>query len=304
MTASLAERRAKAARALAQGLQLSEAEAEARLARPPAPPPPTLPSQRGRVDDGCNEFERKLCSFLVRAYTELDHRLSIGNSILHQYLKECLDWAVGYREWRQRNPFECGWPTAPDLEAEYRQALALTTTEDLQPLRQAGVTDWALEISRPALATVQMQQGGLFEFWPDGNASGYIVPIRTEELDSPEAENPIQTTAQGQIVDLVLFTPAANARTALRYGAADWLGNCPRQEAGAAPVRVHRRPIDWLRADCEGLVCLATEPAEMCRALSRFQAIAVDQKQADQIGNIFSLPVGRPTLRIVQGGGR
>ena len=296
MTASWAERRAKAARALAQGLQLSEAEAEARLARPPAPPPPTLPSQRGRVDDGCNEFERKLCSFLVRAYTELDQRLSIGNSILHQYLRECLDWAVGYREWRQHNPFECAWPTAPDLVSEYEEALAATTAAQLNPLRRAGVTDYALEIARPAFAYVQLQQGGLFEFWPDGETQGYIVPIRAEELDGPQAECPDETTAQGQILDLVLFTPGVNAKTALRYGGADWLGNCARD---AAPI-IHRRPIDWLRADCQGLVCLATEPAEVCRALSRFPAIAVDKKQAEQIGNLYSLPVGRPTLRVME----
>lgn len=263
----------------------------------PAPAPPVDGTSSPPVDeDGCTELERTLVGFLAEAYVDIDPRLGLGNSILTGYLRECLEWTVNYRQWR-REAEPAGELAAPaDLEAEYAEALAATPADALRRLRAAGVTERSLELVRPAHALLHLRQGGLFEFDPEG-LPGFILPVRVERIASPESDDPPATIAAGCMVDMVVFTPAVNSRVALRYGVADWLGSCPADPE--QPVRLYRTPLDWLRADCDGLVCLAQRPDEVYRFLTRFRAIDVeDDSEAHRLQRVLDRQARRPEILV------
>jgi hypothetical protein len=188
-----------------------------------------------------------------------------------------------------------------DLDAEYAAALRDTTAISLRSLYDAGATERGMALAAPALARLQLNGGGLFEPDPDGPAA-FIMPVRVEFPETPESIDPLAAITSGDIVDLVAFTPALRARWALRCGAAEWLGACAPQYMEPEPVRLYRSPLDWLRASCEGMVCLATAPRDTYRFLTRFHALSVeDEEHATTLREIIDRPFFQPEILI---GGR
>jgi hypothetical protein len=128
------------------------------------------------------------------------------------------------------------------------------------------------------------------------------VPVRADYPDTPESPDPEAAIAQGDILDLVAFDPELGAQWVLRTGNAEWLGSCPPQYLEPAPVALHRSPIDWLRADCRGIVCLATRPTEIYRFLMRFAALDVaDYGHAEALQEFLERPPYYPGILV---GGR
>jgi hypothetical protein len=277
-----------------------------RHASPPVTPP------REPEGEGSPEFEAQLIHFLAEAYVQIDPKLSIGNSILAAYLGHCLRW-IEFRRWQRANtgwPAEyrdlsqpdpkIDWPPNRDLEAEYQTALAQTSQKHLRPLRDAGATARSLERIRPALIHLHLNGNGLFEPDPDSAVQAFIVPVRVEDDGwTPESSDPIATVGTGQIIDLVAFTPALRVRWATRTGLAEWLGACPPQYMDPPPVRLYRTPLDWLRGDCEGLVCLATTPNDVYRFLTRFQRLDTeDDDHATMLREILDRPPYYPEILV------
>jgi hypothetical protein len=62
---------------------------------------------------------------------------------------------------------------------------------------------------------------------------------------------------------------------------------------------LHRTPLDWLRASCEGLVCLVLKPLEILRFLVRFAAVIVDDiKHAAELRAVLDRPFLLPTILV------
>lgn len=189
-----------------------------------------------------------------------------------------------------------------DLTAEYYDALCNTGAGALDPLVRAGVTQRGLALCAPALIRLHLNGSALFVPDPDSTLSAFIAPVRVDHPQTPESLDIEAAITDGAIVDLVAFVPALKVRWALRTGAAEWLGACEPQYMEPDPVRLYRSPLDWLRASCEGLVCLATEPREVYRFLTRFYAISVeDEEHADELRQILDRPFYHPEIMI---GGR
>jgi hypothetical protein len=72
-----------------------------------------------------------------------------------------------------------------DLRLEYEAALARTTAVDLGPLRHSGVGEIGLAVG-PALAAIRIS-GDCFELDPDGDAVGFILPVRADNPVSPDS---------------------------------------------------------------------------------------------------------------------
>jgi len=84
-----------------------------------------------------------------------------------------------------------------------------------------------------------------FDFTPEG------VPCAVIEVLDENAET---------VIDLVAWPLHASERLATAVGEADMLGiPCMRNPAtyvGGRPLRVHRTPLGWLKAGCQGCVVL------------------------------------------------
>lgn len=189
-----------------------------------------------------------------------------------------------------------------DLLAEYFAALCDTQQKTLRQLIYAGATERAIAIAAPALAKVRLCGRGLFEPDPDSPNTAFLVPVRVENPVTPETVDIYRTLTDGEIVDLVAFTPGLQVRWAVRTGEAEWLGACDPQYLEPPPVRIHRAPLDWLRADCDGVVCLATDPPTIHHFLCRFHAISVDDdRYAEELREVLLRPPSVPEILV---GGR
>src|SRR4051812_42542092 len=96
--------------------------------------------------------------------------------------------------------------SAANIIDEYLAALRTTSFADLAPLRQAGVGGPGLTVG-PALASIQVADCR-FQFDPDGDERAFIVPIRIGNPISPEASDPVEAVREGEILDLLAFSPA------------------------------------------------------------------------------------------------
>lgn len=189
-----------------------------------------------------------------------------------------------------------------DLEAEYLAALGDTSPRRRRKLQQAGVPQRALDLAGPAYTRVQPVGSALFQPNPDSNLAAWVLPVRVDYPDTPESTDPEAATSLGDIVDLVAFDPELGAQWVLRTGNAEWLGACPPQYLEPPPVPLHRSPIDWLRAGCEGVVCLARAPLEIHRFLCRFAALDVaDDSHAAELALLLERPPYYPEILV---GGR
>jgi hypothetical protein len=189
-----------------------------------------------------------------------------------------------------------------DLDAEYLAALSDTSPLRRRELLQAGVPQRALDLAGPAFALVRPVGRLLFEPNPDSELGAFLIPVRAEHPNTPESTNPEAAIAEGEIVDMVAFDPSLAGHWVCRTGNAEWLGACPPQYMEPPPVPLHRSPIDWLRADCQGLVCLARAPIEIHRFLLRFAALDVaDEAHAAMLLAVLERPPQHPEILV---GGR
>jgi hypothetical protein len=192
--------------------------------------------------------------------------------------------------------------TMIELDAEYLAALADTSPRRRRQLQSVGVPQHALDLASPVFARIRPVGASLFEPNPDSNLGAWIIPVRVEHPDTPESPDPEAAIVDGEIVDLVAFDLQLAARWVLRTGNAEWLGSCPPQYLEPPPVALHRSPIDWLRADCRGLVCLARAPLDVYRFLTRFAALDVaDAGHAEELGKLLERPPTHPEILV---GGR
>ena len=152
------------------------------------------------------------------------------------------------REWRR-------------FARRYKSALAHTNTANLDPLRKVDICEAQLAAIKPAWAPIAITRDGLhFEPDPDGDGFAFIVPVRIDNLLSPEAADPVVTVRDGAIVDLLAFSAAVPNRWALRTGAGTWLGCVEPQYMGPAPTPIWRTPLRWLGEGC-GIVLLSRDGA-------------------------------------------
>jgi hypothetical protein len=186
-----------------------------------------------------------------------------------------------------------------DLEAEYLAALSDTSPLQRRELLRAGVPQHAIDLAGPAYARVRPVGRLLFEPNPDSELGAFILPVRADYPDTPESPDPEAAVGGGDILDLVAFEPELGARWLLRTGNAEWLGSCPPQYLDPPPVALYRSPIDWLRAGCQGLVCLVRAPFEILRFLARFTAIIVDDlTHAAELEVLLRHPFLSPTILV------
>lgn len=104
----------------------------------------------------------------------------------------------------------------------------------------------------------------------------------------------------GEVVDLVAWEVTGPGRWYLRAGLADALGEWHAM-AGADPVdvRVHRRPIDWLRADGDGLCLLSDDAVTNAAILTALPGIiAEDMTHRDELARLLRMPYRLPTVRV------
>jgi hypothetical protein len=192
--------------------------------------------------------------------------------------------------------------TGADLRAEYLTALRTTTFEDLRPLRDAGIGEQGLMVGL-AVASIRLSRDrSLFEFDPDADAAAFILPIRIEHAISPEAADPARAVREGEIADLLAFSPNHPARWALRMGNATWLGNIEPQYLAPDPVPVWRTPLHWLRNNCRGLVLLDRDRRAQYRVLISCDAIlAEDERHAIELRELLRQPWLAPPVLVRRG---
>jgi hypothetical protein len=184
------------------------------------------------------------------------------------------------------------------LGREYLAALRMTRFADLAPLVAAGVSWETIATAAPALARIRVSKGITFEPDDDGG-SAFIVPVRVESPITPETFDAATAVRDGAIIDLVAFHPLHPDRWALRRDAAEWLGAVEPQFIGPPAVRVWRTPLDWLRADCEGIVLLSRDRPGQYRILSGLcRIVAEDAEHAAELRRLLAHPWTSPPVLI------
>ena len=166
-----------------------------------------------------------------------------------------------------------------DLVAEIMpSAWALTRRPHQDRIAAAGVSHWAIYGPPPCLhgncgpARVSFH-GNLFEFDPDGD--GVFVMAVSEHPDEPP-------------VDLLAFKFDSPTRWWLRLGDGVLLGqhNARLAQFKEEPVVVHATPLDWLRADCQGVVVLDWSRDVLSR-LDGYGVLAADELTGRRLGGAF-----------------
>lgn len=128
--------------------------------------------------------------------------------------------------------------------------------------------------------------GDLYE--PDPDGTPVIVLGVSESPDEP-------------IIDIVAFKPSEPNRWWLRLGQAVILG---RHNARLAlfkeePLFIHATPLDWLRADCMGVVVLDWN-ADLTLYLDGYGVLAADHRTASKIEKSFRRSVRVPLVRVME----
>lgn len=181
---------------------------------------------------------------------------------------------------------------------EMRAARAALTAEHRVELLEHGVpADLIGRYSLIGAARIRIN-AGLYDPVPDGRPA-FITPALIDNPLTPEAADPLACArVTGDLVDLVAWHPRHPSRWALRVGSATWLGATEPQYMEPDPVAVRRSPLSWLRADCDGLVILSTEPAEAYRLLSSLHAIiAEDAQHVAELRRLVRQPWPLPSIR-------
>jgi hypothetical protein len=184
-----------------------------------------------------------------------------------------------------------------DLAAEMRQAVADRTPEDAKMLVALGVSPWLVDLwQMVGVATVRTSRNEpLYNPDPDGQLV-LITPALGHYPDTPETPNSDLFCRAGELIDLIAWHPKRPDRWALRTGAAAWLGCIEPQYLNPTRVQVWRSPLNWLRADCEGLCILDHNEAYRILSLCRGGITAEDPGLAAQITDILTRPWPAPTV--------
>jgi len=190
--------------------------------------------------------------------------------------------------------------TGAELEREYLVALRETRAQDLAPLTAAGVPGQAIAMAMPAIARVRVER----DFYtpdPEGGLA-YLLPVRVADPISPEAIDPDETIAAGDVVDLLAFHPKNEGRWALRAGAAEWAGAIKPLYMAPEAVRISRSPLSWLRAGCEGLVLLSRDRRDQYRILTGCLGgiLAEDLRHAAELRRVLEHPWPAPRVIVAE----
>jgi hypothetical protein len=158
-----------------------------------------------------------------------------------------------------------------DLNREFLAALFAMERDDAVELVDCGVPFEAIANLLVGIARVSRVVDAELLYEPDPTGVlEFITPVRVDEPMNPESHWPWHTVRRGEIVDLLAWDPRQPDQWALRVGIADWLGAVEPQLCDPEPVWIWRTPLDWLRADCAGIVPVSNDPARIYSLIMRF----------------------------------
>jgi hypothetical protein len=174
--------------------------------------------------------------------------------------------------------------------------------------REGDESDLRHELRRLGVATLLVDLGLI------SSARGYIDAGRFEpHPDGPLAAAVHVRTGRGPCVGGVPFwwvlhgpqrdVVAVDLRDPTRFGLlggwADWIGAAPLQ-AMAEPVVIHRDPIAWLRAGCQGIALLTRDQRARQRILGEFRRLAAaDLDHGLELRRVLELPPqGQPEILV------
>jgi hypothetical protein len=150
-----------------------------------------------------------------------------------------------------------------DLDAELSAAVSAMRPLHVERLTALGVPQFLTCPVLPLIGVARVLFEGDF-YQPHGSGEpAVIVAVRADGGDGLELEHaaPRAVALIGDgVVDLIAFTPTHWDRFALRAGNAVMLGLMPPQLLRPEPVPFRRTPLDWLRADAEGVCILDRRP--------------------------------------------
>jgi len=194
-----------------------------------------------------------------------------------------------------------------DLDAELADALAHVRPQHVERLAALGVARF---IARPLLVGVaRVLFDGVYYQPHESGSPAVIVAVRGDRDDGSEIEHaaPIDAARRGEgLVDLIAFAPNAPDRFALRAGNAIVLGFMPPQYLSPEPVRFHRTPLDWLRAEADGVCILDDRPQVAAGILAhcRGGVIVADLEHGRQLSRISERPWPVPPIYVADRVGR
>ena len=153
-----------------------------------------------------------------------------------------------------------------------------------------GVSPVAIYGTPPRLhghfgVTRAMFHGDLFEPAPDGKP--VIILGVSEHPDEG-------------VVDILAFEPSNPSHWYRRLGAAVVLGlhNARLAVFEESPVMVHATPLDWLRADCAGVVVLDWK-ADLLSYLDGYGVLAADDTTRRRLQRAFKRHIHIPEVRVM-----
>ncbi|MCH7833022.1 MAG: hypothetical protein IIC55_09155, partial [Proteobacteria bacterium] len=102
------------------------------------------------------------------------------------------------------------------------------------------------------------------------------------------------------LIDIMAFEPSNPARWYLRLGNAVLLGlhNARLAVFEESPVMVHATPLDWLRADCAGVVVLDWK-ADLLSYLDGYGILVDDDTTRRRLQQAFKRHIHIPEVRVM-----
>ena len=129
-------------------------------------------------------------------------------------------------------------------------------------------------------------------WWPDPAGSpAVIVLVRARHDRGITAESPELLLTYGEVIDAVAFDLRRPLRWAVRTGAAVALGIAPWSNEDRVPVPIWKTPIDWLKANGEGICFLTPDLRERQQALRTIRQVsAVDEAHRAELQALARWP--------------
>jgi hypothetical protein len=183
--------------------------------------------------------------------------------------------------------------TRDDVVREYCRAMQSMSLANLRQLQRFGILLTAITRVCPVPMRVQ-PRGRLYVPDPAG-APGWVLPVCAADADDPdmiECDDPETVVATGVVIDLIVFSPAAPGRWALRLGQAGVLGAIGPQYCWPDPVAVCRDITEWLRNDCVGIVLLTADRRRAAGILRQcIKVEAEDSQHAAELRSFLRAPI-------------
>jgi hypothetical protein len=136
----------------------------------------------------------------------------------------------------------------------------------LPDLAAHGVHEVAADlVRRDPLVAAARRVGNIS---PD--VDSWLVAVRSDPMDELPDDitggEPGDTLRRGAVVDIIVFDPSRPTTWSLQVGIAKVLGRIDPQYLPPLPaVRIHKTPLDWLRAGGDGLAFVFLDRAERTR---------------------------------------